>query len=311
MRNKIKEAIEYIKYTRVGYLFLPLFLYALLALSNLLNTLLFNSSNALIIVFLPLSFGLPLLLWAHIRGKDRVISSLKINLPKKEDVLPLILALVFISSASVLLTMLFARDGYLDISIYNTFLASKNKGFFRGIYSIFAFALLPAVAEELFFRGFLRSELEKGGRFTAIIISSLFFSLIEFSFARLPVYFFIGVVLSLIFYVTDSIICTLILRVCYNLFALFALPLLVSIKDVSANAELLIFLLLLVAIGSLILICLQISKLYSSRAKEEPQAAHRSIPWDRLPMIFGDVLLSLPALCSYVLFLITSIICLI
>ena len=312
MKDKIREIIEYLKYTKTGYLFVPLAVYVLLLLSNLINTFTLNRGSALIIVFLALSLFAPALLWIFIREKKRYIPSLKINLPKKEHLFPLLLSFVVLASGCVLLDMLFSGQNYVDYSIYNTFFVVRNRGFFNVLYTILAFAIIPAALEELIFRGILCAELERRGTLCAVLLSSLFFSFTQFSFSKLPIYFFIGIILAMMLYATRSIICTVALHIAYNLFAIFAQPIFVSLKDVSANPELFIYLVLIVMVVALILLTLQLSKLYRAYSVEEASSGNtRSMPLDRTLFSIVEALLSPFALCSFAVFLIASIIFLI
>ena len=312
MREKLKQATEYLKYTRWGALFVPLAVYILLLLSNLINTFALNRGNALIIVFLALSLGLPALLWIFIREKKRYIPSLKINVPKKEHIIPLLLSFIVLASGCVLLDMLFSGQNYVDYSMYNTFFVARDRGFFGTLYTILVFAIIPAALEELIFRGILCAEFERRGTLCATLPSSLFFSFTQFSFSKLPIYFFIGLVLAMMLYATRSIICTVALHIAYKIFAIFAQPVLVSIKDVSASPELFVFLVLIALVVSLILLALQLSKLYKAYSDEgAPREGARSIPLNRTAYSMLEGLLSPLSLCSLALFLIAAIIFLI
>lgn len=312
MREKLDRAIDYLKYTPWGALFVPLAAQTLLILSNLINTFALNRSNALILVLVPLSLGAPALLWVIIREKKRYIPSLKLNPPKKEHLLPLLLSFAVLATGGILLEMLFSGQNYVDYSMYNTFFVARDRGFFGTLYTVLAFAIVPALFEELVFRGILCAELSRRGALCTVILSSLFFSLSQFSFAKLPTYFFIGIILSMMLYATRSLICVAALHIVYKIFAIFAQPILVSIKDVSANPELFVFLLLIAFVLSLILLALQLSKLYRAYSDEgAPRESARSIPLNRTAYSMLEGLLSPLSLCSLALFLIAAIIFLI
>ena len=309
MKEKIRFAIDYLKYSRYGALFVPLAVYILLLLTNIINTLVLNGSNALILVFVPLSLLAPAAFWVYVREKKRYIPSLKLNLPQKEHLLPLLLSFVVLAAGSVLLEMLFSGSDYINFSLYNAFFVSRDRGFFDVFYILIAFAIIPAILEELLFRGILCAELERGGVLCSVLISSLFYSFIGFSFSMLPTCLFVGVMLSVVLYATRSIFCAVILHILYNVFAIFALPSLVAIKDVSANHELFVFLVLILAVGALILLCLQLSKLYRLYSvKQESLAETRSMPLYRTAHDMAEALLSPFAICSIVIFLVASII---
>ena len=79
------------------------------------------------------------------------------------------------------------------------------------------YAVIPAIAEELLFRGILVTEYRKSGVGVAVLFSSLLFSLSRFDLLELPIYFFLGVLLCLIYYVTRSLPLTIISRLAINL----------------------------------------------------------------------------------------------
>lgn len=72
--------------------------------------------------------------------------------------------------------------------------------------SLFFFAVIPAVCEEMFFRGYLLRAYSSLGVWRAIIFNSLLFGLLHGSIIRLPITFTLGVVLSLLVLKTGSLI---------------------------------------------------------------------------------------------------------
>lgn len=74
------------------------------------------------------------------------------------------------------------------------------------VVSIITMAIIPAVSEELFFRGMLFNSLKKHGVIFAIVISSLCFALYHCSFSQLIYQFIYGLIFALLFYVSDSVI---------------------------------------------------------------------------------------------------------
>ena len=312
MGDKIRKMIGLLKYSKTGSLFAVLAIYVLLILSNIINTYLLNGSDNFIIVFLIFSMVIPALFWFFIKENKCYIPSLRLNAPKKEHILPILLSFTLLLSGSIILNMIFSGENYINFSIYNAFYAERDQGFFNILYTALVFAILPAILEEFIFRGILCAEFEGNGTLCAVVASSLFFSFLDFSFGSLPIRFFAGIVLAVILYATDSLICSMLLHIAYNLFALFAQPIFVSFKDVSANVELFVFILLVVVIVSLILLVSQLSRLYRIYSQKNVSSDYtKSIPIQKMPIAFAEILLSVPAICCYVVFLITSIILLI
>ncbi len=71
--------------------------------------------------------------------------------------------------------------------------------------SLFTVAFIPAVFEELFFRGAVLSSLSADKTIMAVFVSSLFFSLVHGSLYYFLSNFFAGIVFSVIIYLTGSI----------------------------------------------------------------------------------------------------------
>lgn len=78
--------------------------------------------------------------------------------------------------------------------------------------SLLYLAILPAIVEELVFRGIVTNGLKKFGTTTAVILSAVFFALIHQNLQQFVYQFFLGLVLAYIALKTGSIIYTMILH---------------------------------------------------------------------------------------------------
>lgn len=78
------------------------------------------------------------------------------------------------------------------------------------IIAIIAYALIPAVVEELFFRYTIGGRMAICGKATAVIISSTAFALAHFSADVFPYAFISGVILGILYFKTGSVLCTII-----------------------------------------------------------------------------------------------------
>jgi membrane protease YdiL (CAAX protease family) len=92
----------------------------------------------------------------------------------------------------------------------------KNFGTF--LFSIALVALLPAVVEELFFRGALQPVLLKwtGKAFPAVLITSLLFSIIHLSFYYFLARLFFGVILGYVYHYGKNIRLTILIHFINN-----------------------------------------------------------------------------------------------
>ena len=152
--------------------------------------------------------------------KTRFIRYLKLRFAKSRD-LPIILWLtVTVISGSFLLNLLsldvFTAFG-LDVS--ENVMASYNT---ENIWlSILTIALLPAIFEELFFRGAMLSVLSKKKKTSSLLISAALFALVHGSLYAIPSSFFAGIVFGITVYLTDSIYASMITHFINNIMAYF------------------------------------------------------------------------------------------
>ncbi len=84
------------------------------------------------------------------------------------------------------------------------------------VLGIVLFALLPALCEEILFRGLILNSLRKYGLCVSIGISALFFSLMHMSLLQLPYTFLLGIVLGLVVYFTRNLWLSIIMHFVNN-----------------------------------------------------------------------------------------------
>ena len=104
---------------------------------------------------------------------------------------------------------------------------------FQIILMILALVLLPAIAEELLFRGLVLRSYEKWGTRSAIIISSLLFGLLHLDISSALATVFLGLLLSYIVVKTDSVVSGVILHLANNGTALISMLLLSRFPSIS------------------------------------------------------------------------------
>ena len=99
--------------------------------------------------------------------------------------------------------------------------------------AIFMMAFLPALFEEMFFRGALQNILTRWWNkpYTAIIVSSLIFSLIHFSIWLFLSRFILGMVLGIMFYTTKNIWINTIAHFLNNLIAVIQMYVMSASKE--------------------------------------------------------------------------------
>lgn len=91
------------------------------------------------------------------------------------------------------------------------------------VLNILVLAIIPGVCEEIFFRNFIQKRLAtQYSPFWAIFISSLIFSTLHFQFFGFFSRIILGAVLGYIFYISNSIVPSIIAHLSYNASMLFA-----------------------------------------------------------------------------------------
>lgn len=156
-------------------------------------------------------------------------------------------ALMFYS----LLFMFFGSAGinYLMYSLFPSKAAAAAygtpDGFAGGLYLVLTMAIIPAITEEFLFRGVILTEYGDLGVPASVLLSSLTFAMLHFSFIRLPVYFFCGLVLAAVLYATRSLFAVMLVHMLNNTATIFFGDL---VYRVVSSQGIVIFCLVLVAL---------------------------------------------------------------
>ena len=118
--------------------------------------------------------------------------------------------------------------------------------------SVVAFAVVPAVVEEFVFRGVIFKSLSKKDVRGAVIVSSLFFAVLHFSFGSVMYGFLFGVIFAWVYHVTDSIIYPIAMHMTFNTINVYLSY--ADFENVSAGIAIIIA--ILGAVGFIILLYL-------------------------------------------------------
>ena len=214
-------------------------------------------------------FLLPSGIFIRMRG-DRYLSKIRLKPARPESLVLSLSASGLLVSGGLLLSMLFSDLDHLagTFTLYETFYTDTGRFTGPTLYLILAYAALPALTEELLFRGILSAEYERHGVSVAVLSSTLLFTLIHFNFFGLPVYLFAGFVLSVTTYLCRSISGAILAHFIYNLFGLFGQPYIASFYEITGSTALFLFVLTVVFLLSLALFCgeaARLLRLYSAR----------------------------------------------
>ena len=257
-------------------------------------------SSALASLFLQLAILLlPALLFIRMRGRGYG-KAIRLRRPAAAHIPLLICAFFLLLVGGFLLSALFGGTHTIGNSS-SSFEAAAPNGVWQSLIAIPVLALLPAICEELLFRGILCTELDRRGALRAILVGSLLFALIHFDLANLPVYFYAGALLTLVLYVTDSLIATMIIHALYNLVSLFGQRYLNAFYSFTGNPELFLVLLILIFLVALLFFALLCASHYRARAEHNIRPPRRDIPGDVQLYTMFDALSELPILLCFVI----------
>ena len=138
----------------------------------------------------------------------------------------------------------------------------------ESVFVILCYIVIPAVAEEMLFRSVLLREYSVCRGLLAIVISSVFFAMLHFSFTAFPSYFWGGFIFGLITYVTRSAMPAVILHMFSNFATLNFSDFITGFLDSAENSAVLIFLLSTALLVSLYFTVSCLQTIYERKACE-------------------------------------------
>lgn len=288
--------------------------YILLLLSKIIDVTLINRDNEYlsVVVLQMMIFLIPAALWCSFSG-EKYMRSLRIAPIKADSVAVMIAAALVMISGGVLISMLFGGLESLsqNFSLYNTFISKDDGTVPSRLYLVLAYAVLPALCEEFVYRGILCHEYEKGGVTRAVLLSSLFFSLLHFNLQNFPVYFFAGVVLALTLYATRSVFGAIIAHFLYNLFGLFGQPYINTFYNITSSTKLFVFVIVMIFLVSAVVFCAEASRLYKRYFERALSSKYRQPVlqgFDSIKSSYLEVLTKPSAIACYALYIIALIV---
>ena len=200
-----------------------------------------------------------------LHGKD-----FRLKAPSIDYTFLLLSCAMFLCALLFLVDMIFKfKRGYPDgFYLYNTFFTGKIQEPDTFVYPILTFALTPAVCEEFVFRGVIHRSYEKNGYLSASIISSILYALVMFDLTLIPSALILGMLMSFILYITDSIVACIIVNFIYKLFMLFLGTNMGNYLLTGGNNLLLYITVIAFLLVSLCIFSFECSRIFKQRAKE-------------------------------------------
>ncbi len=201
-----------------------------------------NSEYVGVILLQLLIFILPAIVYSSIRG-EKFKKRMRLSILRPEHLWMMLCLLMLMVSGSLLISILTGGISSLsgNFTLYSAFVAHVGEGPKQIVFALLAYALLPALCEELIFRSFLCAEYEKYGVAVSVTVSAVFFSMLHGSFALFLTYLYLGTLLALSMYVARSMLAPILLHFLYNLFCLFGQPYLSAFYLHAGSNEIFVF----------------------------------------------------------------------
>ena len=299
---------------------LVLFVYIMLLVSKFVVFMLSEETNEYLslVILQLLTFGLPAAIWYRLRTvksddahKRGYVKRLRITPPKLSHLTVIIAASFALMSGCLLLSINFSGESSLEgsFSLYDTFISKYNGTPLGALWLILAYAALPAVCEELVFRGILCAEYERHGVICAVVMNTLWFGLLHFNFAKIPIYIFAGLVLSLLLYATRSVAACMIAHFIYNIFGLFGQKYLTEFYLTAGSVGVAVIILVMILLLSAAVFCGGARRLYENYSKrDEPSNYREPVSRDELIPRFRKCLLTVASAICIAVFLAVSVV---
>jgi len=269
-----------------------------------------NNETLLAILMQLLAILTPAIVYAVLR-RDRLRGHLRLKLPRVEHIWFTVCMLAVMIGGGMLLGILTGGIASLEgnFTLYDSFTARTGNGWLATLLLLFAYAVLPALGEELIYRGILCAEYEGLGTGVSVVLSALFFAMLHFSFALFPTYFLLGALLACAMYTTRSIWVPILLHFFYNLFCLFGQPYLSAFYNNAASDEIFIFCVVVIALLFAAFAAGEARKIYHRYAKKNLSSNYTvHVPPKLLPRRILCAALSPAVGICLLVFLIVSII---
>ncbi|MDD4773014.1 MAG: CPBP family intramembrane metalloprotease [Eubacteriales bacterium] len=223
-----------------------------------------------LIIMRLIIFVLPCIFYIKIGGPGYTFKlNLRFISPGRFGFILLALAVLITGSAAVKLLLTRLGVNATEFYGYESLAAITDATTLTDIlYIITAFAVLPALTEELVFRSVILTEYNESGLGSgwSLILSSLLYSLIAFRPGMLILYIFIGIILSISVYVTRSVFAAFIIHLLYNLFNIFFEGYILRFVGLPENITLTSFIVISLFLFALVLMLGEAERLFHNDA---------------------------------------------
>lgn len=226
------------------------------------------------------------------------IKRMRFCMPAAVSVPTQILLMLTLLIGSMLISMLSMRLGFSGNSESIVGRGTSD------LLAVLIAAVLPAICEEIVFRGVIMSSLEPCGTLHAVLGTSLLFAFAHMSLEEFPIYFFSSLVLCFVTYVSRSIFASIIIHSVYNA-AVLLLGNYISSIALHLESFSLLFIIMLFVLWILITVSLteasRVYGIYAERGYDSGYTPDMLPPAKRFKAM-ASVYFSLPFLLAVVIY---------
>lgn len=248
---------------------------------------------------------LPTVIFLFVRGRGYG-SVLRLRMPRASHTPLLIAAFIALLCGTLLLSVLCGGLDTLGTTLMPFDTELPQNPLHTALFALLLGAV-PAILEELFFRGILMAEYERRGAVRAVLMSALLFSLCHFDLSNFLAYAFAGALLCIVVFATDSLFAPMLLQVLYTVLLLLFGRYANTLYRITGSIELFLFLLILLLLISLLILFRCAAKLYRLREQNGLPDPRRSVPYHVQLYTVLDALSDPPVLLCILLSVVGSI----
>ncbi|MBQ9510955.1 MAG: CPBP family intramembrane metalloprotease [Clostridia bacterium] len=266
------------------------------------------SAYVLVIALHAVIFGIPSVLYLVLRGKSFSRSIKKGIIPRSAAGVVILGTLLLILQSCILKfgVFYFGYD-YSAYTLYGSSFQVSASGVGEWILMVLALAIVPAVTEEIVFRGIIFTDYRKCGFWCAATATSLLFAFIHFDFPQFLIYFLDGLLLAWIMFISGTLLAPVIAHIIYNVFVLF-LEKYIWLFSSNPDSEILFWLLLIALYLFILFLFIGVAEGHLRKLAEEEEFAPEKVSRDKLLGTFFRVFTAKPMLLEYAVFTVVAII---
>jgi membrane protease YdiL (CAAX protease family) len=253
-------------------------------------------------------FAIPAGAFCFLRGGEYVLK-MNIYAPRKHSLGTVLLGtfLVVLTSGVLKFVLFHFAYDYSVYSLYGSSITLKVGSVGTGLLMVLSLAVFPALTEEFVFRGLIFKEYKACGTVFAMFISSLLFAFVHFDLKLFPIYFVVGMLLSWIAYIANSLWAAVFAHIAYNLYVIF-FEKYIWLFSSNPDSDILFWLILLVLWFICAFFFLGSAERVMRSCAENGESAPKAVPKKKRKMLYFNAFLSRPLLLDAAIFLIMGII---